>query len=81
MPVAKRRAECASKCCLEGILSAWDFIKGLYRYEYIYWCLKQFFTVNKPYIRDIFGSWLKLLPFGPMYSILIFVPGPAIPLA
>jgi hypothetical protein len=22
MPVAKRRAECASKCCLEGILSA-----------------------------------------------------------
>jgi hypothetical protein len=28
MPVEKQTAEYASKCCLEGILSAWDFIKG-----------------------------------------------------
>jgi hypothetical protein len=27
-PVVKHTAEYASKCCLEGILSAWDFIKG-----------------------------------------------------
>jgi len=40
-----------------------------------------FFTVNKTYIRDIFGSWLQLLPFGPMYSFPLFVPGPAVPLA
>ena len=39
-----------------------------------------FFTVNKTYIRDIFGSWLQLLPFGPMYIFPMFVPGPAIPL-
>jgi hypothetical protein len=26
VPVAKHTAEYASKCCLEGILSAWDFI-------------------------------------------------------
>jgi hypothetical protein len=32
MPVAKYTAEYNSKCCLEGILSAWDFIKGFYRY-------------------------------------------------
>jgi hypothetical protein len=43
MPVAKRTAEYASKCCLEGILSARDFIKGFYRYEYVFWRLKQFF--------------------------------------
>jgi hypothetical protein len=42
MPVVKHRAEYASKCCLEGILSGWDFIKGFYRYEYVFWCLKQF---------------------------------------
>jgi hypothetical protein len=42
MPVAKHTAEYASKCCLKGILSAWDFIKGFYRYEYIYWRLKNF---------------------------------------
>jgi hypothetical protein len=33
MPVAKHTFEYASKCCLEGILSAWYFIKGFYRYE------------------------------------------------
>jgi hypothetical protein len=73
MPVAKHTAEYVSKCCLEGILSAWDFInplnaplnpichllallaahhilsvsrirvKGFYRYEYVFWRLKQFF--------------------------------------
>jgi hypothetical protein len=43
MPVAKRTAECASQCCLEGILNAWDFIKGFYSYEYVFWRLKQFF--------------------------------------
>jgi hypothetical protein len=43
MPVAKHTAEYASKCYLEGILSAWDFIKGFYRYEYVFWHLKQFF--------------------------------------
>jgi hypothetical protein len=41
MPVAKHAAEYASKCCLEGILSAWDFIKGINLYEpcvlYIGW--------------------------------------------
>jgi hypothetical protein len=42
MPVAKHMAECASKYYLEGILSAWDFIKGFYRYEYVFWRLKQF---------------------------------------
>jgi hypothetical protein len=44
MPVAKYTAEYASKCCLEVILSVWDFIKGFYRYEYIFWHLKQFFS-------------------------------------
>ena len=43
MPVAKHTAEYAWKCCLEGILSAWDFIKGFYRYKYVFWRLKQFF--------------------------------------
>jgi hypothetical protein len=43
MPVAKHTAEYASKCCLEGILSAWDFIKGFYSYEYVFWRLKQFY--------------------------------------
>jgi len=43
MPVAKRTAEYASKCCVEGKLSAWDFLKGFYRYEYALWHLKQFF--------------------------------------
>jgi hypothetical protein len=33
MPVVKHTAEYASKFCLEGILNAWDFIKGFYRYE------------------------------------------------
>jgi hypothetical protein len=42
-PVAKRTAEYASKCCLEGLLSACDFMKGFYRYEYVFWYLKQFF--------------------------------------
>jgi hypothetical protein len=37
MPVAKHTAEYASKCCLEGILNAWDFIKGFCRYEYVFW--------------------------------------------
>jgi hypothetical protein len=36
MPVVKHRAEYASKCCLEGTLSAWDFIKSFYRYEYVF---------------------------------------------
>jgi hypothetical protein len=43
MPVAKHTAEYDSKCYLEGILSAWDFIKGFCRYEYAFWRLKQFF--------------------------------------
>ena len=43
MPVAIHTAEYTWKCCLEGILSAWDFIKGFYRYEYVFWRLKQFF--------------------------------------
>jgi hypothetical protein len=34
MVVAKHTAEYASKCCLEGILSARNLIKGFYRYEY-----------------------------------------------
>jgi hypothetical protein len=41
MPVAKHTAAYASKCCLEAILSAWNFIKGVYRYEYVFWRLKQ----------------------------------------
>jgi hypothetical protein len=36
MPVAKHRAEYASKFCLEGIFSVWDFIKGFCRYEYVF---------------------------------------------
>jgi hypothetical protein len=44
MPVEKHMAEYSSKFCLEGILSAWDFIKGFYRYEYVFWHLKQFFS-------------------------------------
>jgi hypothetical protein len=36
MPVVKHTAEYASKCCLEGILSAWDFFKGFYTYEYVF---------------------------------------------
>jgi hypothetical protein len=40
MPVAKHTAEYASKCCLEGILNAWDLIKV---YKYVFWPLKQFF--------------------------------------
>jgi hypothetical protein len=43
MPVAKHSAEYASKCCLEGISSAWGFIKGFYKYDYDFWRLKQFF--------------------------------------
>jgi hypothetical protein len=45
MPVAKHTAEYALKCYLEGILSAWDFINGFYRYEYIFRRLKQFLSV------------------------------------
>jgi hypothetical protein len=41
MPVAKHKAEYASNCCLEEILSAWDFIKGFYRYD----CLLAFKTI------------------------------------
>jgi len=36
MPVAKHTAEYASKCCLEGILIALNFMKGFYRYEYAF---------------------------------------------
>jgi isopropylmalate/homocitrate/citramalate synthase len=43
MPLAKYMAEYATKCCLEGILSARYFIKGFYRYDYVFRCLKQFF--------------------------------------
>ena len=45
MPVVKHTAEYeyASECFLEGILSAWDFMKDFYRYEYVFWRLKQFF--------------------------------------
>jgi hypothetical protein len=42
-PVAKHMAEYASKGYLEGVLSAWDFITGFYRYKYVFWRLKQFF--------------------------------------
>jgi hypothetical protein len=42
MPVVKHTAEYVPKCCLEGILSAWDFIKGFYRYEHVFWGLKPF---------------------------------------
>jgi hypothetical protein len=43
MPAAKHTAEYASKCCLEGILSAGDFIKGFYRYEYVLLAFKTIF--------------------------------------
>jgi hypothetical protein len=43
MPVAKHMAEYASKCCLEGTLSAIDIMKGFYGYEYVFWRLKPFF--------------------------------------
>jgi hypothetical protein len=42
MPVAKHRLNMLLNAA-GGILSAWDFIKGFYRYEYVFWRLKQFF--------------------------------------
>jgi hypothetical protein len=46
MPVAKYTAEYASKFCLERILSAWNFIKGFYRYDCVFWRLKLFSFQN-----------------------------------
>jgi hypothetical protein len=46
MSVAKHTAEYASKCSLEGILCARDFINGFYIYEYAFYRFEQFSFQN-----------------------------------
>jgi hypothetical protein len=53
IPVAKHTAEYVSKCYLEEILSVWDFIKGFYRYEYVFWRL------NKNYFKNFANFILR----------------------